>query len=129
MELLKTVAMYAGWIITTITCLSLIIKPIRHGIADIINKKVEETENKTIIKEIRDTLQTHIEKDEIVNESTLALLRDNITKKYYRYLDKREMPSYERENLIKQYDIYHKMHGNSYIDIVYEEMKEWKVSR
>ena len=41
---------------------------------------------------------------------------------YYKYTRRNGLPNYERENLVKIYSCYHAMHGNSYVDLIYEEL-------
>lgn len=56
--------------------------------------------------------------------------RDTIKNIYYKYLDKRELPTFEQKTLIKTYDIYKNKFkvDNTYATTLYDEMiKNWKV--
>jgi len=127
LDVLKTLAVFAGSITTIFGCLLLFIKPIRIWVGNGIKKNTEDKEQKELIKQMYDTLQKHMDQYDLQNEALLSMLRDNITKTYYKFIKLGEIPCYERENLVKQYCIYHKMNGNSYIDIIYDELIELDV--
>lgn len=127
LDVFKTLAVFAGSITTIFGCLILFIKPIRKWVGNSIKKNTEDKEQKELIKQMYDTLQKHMDQYDLQNEALLSMLRDNITKTYYKFIKLGEIPCYERENLVKQYCIYHKMNGNSYIDIIYQELIELEV--
>jgi hypothetical protein len=129
LEVLKTLAVFAGSITTIFGCLLLFIKPIRTWVSNGIKKNTEDKEQKELIMRMNETLEKHMEQYDLQNEALLSMLRDNITKTYYKFISIGEIPCYERENLVKQYCIYHKMNGNSYIDIIYEELLELNVKK
>lgn len=54
-------------------------------------------------------------------------LRSEMLRIYYHNRDKGIIRQYEFENFIKLYDAYKALNGNSFIDKVCEEVKEWKV--
>lgn len=56
-----------------------------------------------------------------------CLLRHNMLHTYYRHRDARQIRQYELEDFIYQYKAYKAMHGNSFVDIIYNEVKEWEV--
>ena len=127
-DVVKTISMLAGYIITITTCLLLFIKPIRIKIADSFKKNQDDEELRKIVFEMNNNLSKHMEIGELQNEALLAILRDHITEAYYKYKDVKRISTYKRESLIKEYTIYHKMNGNSYVDVIYEEMlNDWEV--
>ena len=63
------------------------------------------------------------------SETNQALLRNEITKLYYKYLPEQSMPLYARENLMSLYDKYKKEGGNSFIDSLYNDMMIWSVQK
>ncbi len=99
MELLKQIAQVASSISAIITVLILLIKPIRNKIFN--NKNEKEGEK--------------------------CLLRDAMLRTYYKHVDNGEIRQYEFENFIKLYEAYKSLGGNSFIDEVYEEIREWKI--
>lgn len=99
MEVLKTIAGYAGNICTIATCAALLIKPIRErllGTADI-------------------------------REGQRCLLRSEIVRIYYRHHDDKQLREYEYKNLSQCYKAYKALGGNSFIDHIYAEMQEWEI--
>jgi hypothetical protein len=46
---------------------------------------------------------------------------------YYKHSETKEIPQYELENFCMLYEAYKKLHGNSFIDKVAVDVKEWKV--
>ena len=62
-------------------------------------------------------------------DGVLCLLRSNIRKIYYSHCDEPEptLREYERKDLDELYDGYHTLHGNTFVDDLYEKMRHWKV--
>lgn len=58
---------------------------------------------------------------------TRCLLRSEMLRIYYRHQVSREIRQYEYENFVYLYEAYKKLKGNSFIDKVYEEVKQFKV--
>lgn len=67
-------------------------------------------------------IKEYKKKDNDQQEALKCLLRSAITKIYYNYTSKGEIPAYERENATYLYEQYKKMGGNSYIDELYPEI-------
>lgn len=124
-ELIKIVGGVCGAIMTIIGFSTFLIKPIRNGFVTWIKKIVGGSSED--IDEIKQLLKEHIEHDKDKNEAMLALLRDNITKTYHRYLNTDGLPSFERENICKQYESYKALGGNSYITLIVSDMMNWDV--
>ena len=67
---------------------------------------------------------------EAVEKTTAAvtdLMRNEITKLYYKRQDVGELYEHERQSLDKMYKGYHAAGGNSFVDDIYAEMRTWKV--
>ena len=62
------------------------------------------------------------QKDKNQEEALKCLLRSAITSKYYVYSELKEIPQYEKENLVYMFEQYQKMGGNSYINQIMEEI-------
>ena len=62
-------------------------------------------------------------------EGERCLLRSEMLRIYYTYLEKREIKQYEFENFIKLYDAYKALGGNSFIDEVNLEVRDWRIVR
>ena len=63
-------------------------------------------------------------------DGVLCLLRSNIRKIYYAHCDEEDptLREYERKDLDELYNGYHTLHGNTFIDDLYEKMRHWKVA-
>ena len=57
-----------------------------------------------------------------------CMLRSDMLRIYYRHRDEATIRQYERENFDMLYEAYKKLHGNSFIDDVYDEVRKWKVT-
>ena len=57
----------------------------------------------------------------------LDLMRNEITKVYYKRQNVKELYQYERESLDKLYEGYHAGGGNSFVEDIYSEMRHWRV--
>lgn len=99
MELLKTATQVAGSITGIAAALVLLIKPLRDWVLG--------------TKAIRDGQK--------------CLLRHNMLHIYYKNRESRMIRQYEFEDFEYQYKAYKAMHGNSFIDKIHEEVKEWGV--
>ncbi len=62
-------------------------------------------------------------------DGVTCLLRSNIRKIYYSHCDEPEpsIREYERQDLDDLYAGYHALHGNHFVDDLYEKMRHWKV--
>ena len=62
-------------------------------------------------------------------DGVLCLLRSNIRKMYYSHCDEEDpsLREYERKDLDDLYAGYHTLHGNHFIDDLYNKMRNWKV--
>ena len=60
-------------------------------------------------------------------DAHLAELRNSITGIYYKHLDDKKLAAYEKEDLLKMYDVYAAWNGNSYVHAIVDEMMHWDV--
>jgi hypothetical protein len=127
-ETIKTLGALASSVLGIISCLVLVIKPIRTKFVNWIKKTSNASQTDQLLKELKE-LKTMIEENNenarLQGEASLCLLRKDITQLYYKY--PKEIPIYERESLVKMYKSYHALNGNSYVDIIYEEMMKLPV--
>ena len=99
MEIIQTLAEHAGDICQIATCTALLIKPVREWIMG----------------------------TEALREGQRCLLRSEIVRIYYRNNDTKQLREYEYRNLSQCYKAYKALNGNSFIDHIYAEMKEWEI--
>ena len=125
-EIAKNIAVFVGLFLSSISALTILVKPIRKWFVNKISNVNSDT-----LYEIKNMLKQHTTESELKNksqnEALLCITRSEITGVYYKYFEKKTIPMYERENLIKLYDSYEKNGGNSYVHTIVEEMLEWEV--
>ena len=132
LEILKVIGGAAGALVTIITFFTLISKRPRAALRRIIREESKEA-NKELANKIEE-LETKskerfdkIDKKNLENDETnLAMLRNTITHIYFKYKDVKKIPHYEKENLISLYERYEQLHGNHYVKMIMEEMKDWE---
>lgn len=62
-----------------------------------------------------------------IADGTRCQLRSEMLRCYYHNRENRKIRQYEYENFVKLYESYKALDGNSFIDKIYEEIKEWEV--
>ena len=62
-----------------------------------------------------------------LKEGQRCLLRSEIVRIYYRHHDDRKLREYEFKNMEQCYHAYKALGGNSFIDRIYDEMREWDI--
>ena len=60
-------------------------------------------------------------------EGQRCQLRTAMLDTYYKCKDDRKIREYEAENFEKNYHAYKALKGNSFIDKIYSEVKEWEI--
>lgn len=58
---------------------------------------------------------------------TRCQLRSEMLRIYYNNREKRVIRQYEYENFVMLYEAYKALKGNSFIDRIYAEVKEWDI--
>lgn len=81
----------------------------------------------TVIDEIKRTDDNQSEKINKLITSSNDLLRKELVAIYYRYVPYRKIPVYVKKSFMKLYLDYHDQGGNSFIDEIYDEVKDWEV--
>ena len=94
------IVQWAKDICSIATCAALLIRPVREWIMG--------------TKEIR--------------EGQRCLLRSEIVRIYYRHHDDRKLKEYEFKNMDQCYEAYKALKGNSFVDKIHDEMKEWDIN-
>lgn len=62
-----------------------------------------------------------------IAEGTKCQLRSEMLRIYYHNREDKKIRQYEFENFVKLYEAYKALDGNSFIDKIYDEIKEWEV--
>lgn len=56
-----------------------------------------------------------------------CLLRSDMLHTYYKHREEKTIRQYELENFIAEYKAYKALKGNSFVDIINQEVREWEV--
>lgn len=142
MDVIRDIAAVLACVLSAITLITLLAKggykvfqsAFSKGTKDLHDSdSSQNTEIANINKSITDmkkSITTLGEKLEAVELYSQQQCRDTIKNIYYKYLDKRELPTFEQKTLIKTYDLYKNKFkvDNTYATTLYDEMiKNWKV--
>lgn len=62
-----------------------------------------------------------------ISNGTKCQLRSEMLRTYYHHRESGEIRQYEYENFVMLYEAYKALHGNSFIDKIYEEVRSWEI--
>lgn len=144
LEIVKIVGSIAAALMSLITLLSCLIKPIREMFKSWIRRVAasgDDRISKDIIVDIKELLEEQknntgqmLSEIERVNEdisilksSTRSTIKNMISDIYGRGRKTQTLSANDRESLTHLYDAYHALGGNHYTTIIYEEMMHWDV--
>ena len=143
MEIIKNIGAIVGMALSCLTLITLLCKPLRKKISGWIRQVSQAEEywdaierNQMAIDEIRAGMQQMMATEESkqallakFQESQLSILRDDITRLYFKYLENKQVPFYARKDMVQLYETYTDMGGNSYVKTIYDEFMEWPVRK
>ena len=141
MEIVKNIGAIVGMALSCLTLITLLCKPLRKKISGWIRQVSQAEEywdaierNQMAIDEIRAGMQQMMATEESkqallakFQKSQLSILRDDITRLYFKYLEDKQVPFYARKDMVQLYETYTDMGGNSYVKTIYDEFMEWPV--
>ena len=141
MEIIKNIGAIVGMVLSCLTLITLLCKPLRKKISGWIRQVSQAEEywdaierNQMAIDEIRAGMQQMMATEESkqalflkFQKSQLSILRDDITRLYFKYLEDKQVPFYARKDMVQLYETYTDMGGNSYVKTIYDEFMEWPV--
>lgn len=64
-----------------------------------------------------------------IKDGTKCQLRSEMLRIYYRNRENKTIRQYEYENFVFLYEAYKALNGNSFIDKIWSEAREWEVVR
>ena len=143
-EAIKVIGGVAGSIISIITLMTLIIKPMRNGFRRWIYQIAAQSDDhvsRADMTEIKDILKHQSKQNEqilceleetksdmaILKDSTRSTMKNMISSIYNTGRATRKISVNDRESLVHLYETYHALGGNNYTTIIYEEMLNWDV--
>ncbi len=139
MEIVKNIGAVVGLVLSCLTLVTLLCKPLRKKIAGWIRQVSQAEEyreaikqNQLAIDEIRAGMQQMMATEESkqalflkFQKSQLSIFRDDITRMYFKYLEDKQVPFYARKDMVQLYETYTDMGGNSYVKTIYDELMSW----
>lgn len=110
METILFIAAFFQGLVAAATFALFFIKPVRHRLLGIKERKAEQAESEAAEK-----------------ESVKCLLRSEIVRIYYANRERRALHSFEYENVAMLYHAYKEMGGNSFVDRIWDEIATWEI--
>lgn len=128
METIKNIAAILGAILSLSAVITLCCKPIKLYIANALKKYQSEQDDKVKQNTIKATLKRIENKLDATVAYTTEACRGEIKNMFYRYMDNKTLPYYEKMHMLQIEDIYvNKLQKNHYTKGLIEEMKTWSV--
>lgn len=126
MEMIKQIKLFVeiiisigGSIVTVMGFLSWCSKNFRERL----KKRLGIGKTEELIKDMRATVDSLVSITNKLKLSQQCSSRSRILSVYYKYIDKDSMPTYAKEALIKEYDNYKALGGNSFVENCFNELK------
>ena len=141
MEIIKNIGAIVGMALSCLTLIALLCKPLRKRLPAGFGRSARQRSTgmplsaiQMAIDEIRAGMQQMMATEESkqalflkFQKSQLSILRDDITRMYFKYLEDKQVPFYARKDMVQLYETYTDMGGNSYVKTIYDEFMEWPV--
>lgn len=128
METIKNIAAILGAILSLAAVITLCCKPIKLYIANALKKYQSEQDDKIKQNTLKATLKRIENKLDATVAYTTEACRGEIKNMFYKYIDNKTLPYYEKMHMLQIEDIYvNKLQKNHYTKGLIEEMKTWSV--
>lgn len=128
METVKNIAAILGAILSLAAVITLCCKPIKLYIASALKKYQSEQDDKIKQNTLKATLKRIENKLDATVAYTTEACRGEIKNMFYKYIDNKTLPYYEKMHMLQIEDIYvNKLQKNHYTKGLIEEMKAWSV--
>lgn len=128
METVKNIAAILGAILSLSAVITLCCKPIKLCIAKALKKYQSEQDDKIKQNTLKATLKRIENKLDATVAYTTEACRGEIKNMFYRYMENKTLPYYEKMHMLQIEDIYvNKLQKNHYTKGLIEEMKTWSV--
>ena len=128
METIKNIAAILGAILSLSALITLCCKPIKLCIAKALKKYQSEQDDKIKQNTLKATLKRIKSKLDATVAYTTEACRGEIKNMFYKYIDNKTLPYYEKMHMLQIEDIYvNKLQKNHYTKGLIEEMKTWSV--
>ena len=128
METIKNIAAILGAILSLAAVITLCCKPIKLYIASSLKKYQSEQDDKIKQNTLKVTLKRIENKLDATVAYTTEACRGEIKNMFYKYIENKTLPYYEKMHMLQIEDIYvDKLQKNHYTKGLIEEMKTWSV--
>lgn len=128
METIKNIAAILGAILSLAAVITLCCKPIKLYIASSLKKYQSEQDDKIKQNTLKATLKRIENKLDATVAYTTEACRGEIKNMFYKYIENKTLPYYEKMHMLQIEDIYvNKLQKNHYTKGLIEEMKTWSV--
>lgn len=128
METVKNIAAILGAILSLSAVITLCCKPIKLCIAKALKKYQSEQDDKIKQNTLKATLKRIENKLDATVAYTTEACRGEIKNMFYKYIENKTLPYYEKMHMLQIEDIYvNKLQKNHYTKGLIEEMKTWSV--
>ena len=128
METVKNIAAILGAILSLSAVITLCCKPIKLYIANALKKYQNEQDDKLKQNTLKATLKRIENKLDATVAYTTEACRGEIKNMFYRYMENKTLPYYEKMHMLQIEDIYvNKLQKNHYTKGLIDEMKTWSV--
>lgn len=128
METVKNIAAILGAILSLSAVITLCCKPIKLYIANALKKYQNEQDDKVQQNTLKATLKRIENKLDATVAYTTEACRGEIKNMFYKYIENKTLPYYEKMHMLQIEDIYvNKLQKNHYTRGLIEEMKTWPV--
>lgn len=128
-ELLTVIGGVCGSIVTIVGFIALLRKKPKQWVENMMRNTFDSQIDSTLkevsekIGQLQDSLEDRFEQND---ETQKCILRHSILDIYETHKKDKKLPPYVREDLHYLYERYSKLHGNSFVQSIYEEMSDWK---
>lgn len=128
METVKNIAAILGAILSLSAVITLCCKPIKLYIANALKQYQSEQDDKIKQNTLKATLKRIENKLDATVAYTTEACRGEIKNMFYKYIDNKTLPYYEKMHMLQIEDIYvNKLQKNHYTKGLIEEMKTWSI--
>lgn len=119
-EVMEIVGSIIGTILTIMTFVGIISKKPKEWFRRLIREE-SIAANQGLATQLTE-IQNHLKESD---ETDQTILRNNITHIYFKYKKDKQIPHFEKENVLYLAEQYDKLNGNSYVKQIVEEIKTW----
>ena len=119
-EIMEIVGSVIGSLLTIMTFIGIISKKPKEWFRCLIREE-SIAANQSLATQLTE-IQNHLKESD---ETDQTLLRNNITHIYFKYKKDKQIPHFEKENVLYLAEQYNKLNGNSYVKQIVEEIKTW----